>query len=141
MEGIRLDQELLLKSSSGLNRCGFESHTFFILAYSVTVSTKHFDCFSLGSNPDKPSNNCKYWKPIPTPDQLVGRLVKKALSVSSGEIHAEKTMQDASTGNQPDGFAYENFWMYRSQVYLAYLGRRSTQVRILPIRQIFFKED
>ena len=26
------------------------------LAYSVTVSTKHFDCFSLGSNPDKPSN-------------------------------------------------------------------------------------
>ena len=27
-----------------------------ILAYSVTVSTKHFDCFSLGSNPDKPSN-------------------------------------------------------------------------------------
>ena len=26
-----------------------------ILAYSVTVSTKHFDCFSLGSNPDKPT--------------------------------------------------------------------------------------
>ena len=57
MEGIRLDQELLLKSSSGLNRCEFESHAFFILAYSVTVSTKHFDCFSLGSNPGKPTNN------------------------------------------------------------------------------------
>ena len=28
-----------------------------ILAYSVTVSTKHFDCFSLGSNPGKPTNN------------------------------------------------------------------------------------
>ena len=27
-----------------------------ILAYSVTVSTKHFDCFSLGSNPGKPTN-------------------------------------------------------------------------------------
>ena len=27
-----------------------------ILAYSVTVSTKHFDCFSLGSNPSKPTN-------------------------------------------------------------------------------------
>ena len=26
-----------------------------ILAYSVTVSTKHFDCFSLGSNPSKPT--------------------------------------------------------------------------------------
>ena len=24
-------------------------------AYSVTVSTKHFDCFSLGSNPSKPT--------------------------------------------------------------------------------------
>ena len=57
MEGIRLDQELVLKTSSGSNRCEFESHTFFILAYSVTVSTKHFDCFSLGSNPGKPTNN------------------------------------------------------------------------------------
>ena len=55
MEGIRLDQELVLKTSSGSNRCEFESHTFFILAYSVTVSTKHFDCFSLGSNPSKPT--------------------------------------------------------------------------------------
>ena len=55
MEGIRLDQELVLKTSSGLNRCEFESHTFFILAYSVTVSTKHFDCFSLGSNPNNPT--------------------------------------------------------------------------------------
>ena len=26
-----------------------------ILAYSVTVSTKHFDCVSLGSNPGKPT--------------------------------------------------------------------------------------
>ena len=26
-----------------------------VLAYSVTVSTKHFDCFSLGSNPSKPT--------------------------------------------------------------------------------------
>ncbi len=34
---------------------------------------------------------------------------KKALSVSSGEIHMEKTMQDMSTGNQPDGSTYEYF--------------------------------
>ncbi len=39
------------------------------MGYSVTVSTKHFDCFSLGSNPNNPTNNCKYRKPIPTPDQ------------------------------------------------------------------------
>ena len=26
-----------------------------ILGYSVTVSTKHFDCFSLGSNPSNPT--------------------------------------------------------------------------------------
>lgn len=30
-----------------------------ILAYSVTVSTKHFDCFSLGSNPSKPTKTCR----------------------------------------------------------------------------------
>jgi hypothetical protein len=26
-----------------------------LMAYSVTVSTKHFDCFSPGSNPSKPT--------------------------------------------------------------------------------------
>ena len=30
------------------------------MAYSVTVSTKHFDCFSLGSNPGKPTKINEY---------------------------------------------------------------------------------
>ena len=71
------------------------------------VSTKHFDCFSLGSSPSNPTNKHKYWKHSPTPDQQVGLQVEKVLSVSSGEIHMEKTMQDMSTGNQPDGSTYE----------------------------------
>ena len=33
-----------------------------IMAYSVTVSTKHFDCFSPGSNPGKPAKINKYYK-------------------------------------------------------------------------------
>ena len=37
MESIWLDQDLLLKSSSGLNRCGFESHTLFNLPIRIKV--------------------------------------------------------------------------------------------------------
>ena len=42
---------------------------FEIMAYSVMVNTHDFDSCSPGSNPGKPTNNCKYRKPIPTLDQ------------------------------------------------------------------------